>query len=58
MWIVRLDSSKAFDNQMGKPMGKKISEHGVSDQMLWALQCIYYGQTGRIGNNSTDGDWR
>ena len=42
MWIVTLDLSKAFDK--------------VSDHMLWVLQCMYYGQTGRIENNSADGD--
>ena len=25
--------------------------------MLWVLQCMYYGQTVRIGDNRTDGDW-
>ena len=24
---------------------------------LWVLQCMYYGQTRRIGDNSADGDW-
>ena len=34
-----------------------LSEDGVSDHMLWVLQCMYYGQTGRIGDNSPDGGW-
>ena len=33
-----------------------LSEHGVSDHMLWVLQCIYDGQMGRIEDNNTDGD--
>ena len=33
-----------------------LSEHGVSDHMLWVLQCMYYGQTRRIEHNSVDGN--
>ena len=57
MWIVNLDLSKAFDKVKWENLWEALSEHGVSDHMLWVLQCMYYGQTGRIGDNSTDGDW-
>lgn len=33
-----------------------LGEHGVSDHVLLVSQCMYYGQTGRIENNSADGD--
>ena len=57
VWIVSLDLSKAFDKVKWENFWETLSEHGVSDHMLWVLQCMYYGQTGRIGDNSTDGDW-
>ena len=57
VWIVSLDLSKAFDKVKWENLREALSEHGVSDHMLWVLQCMYYGQTGRIGDNSADGDW-
>ena len=57
MWIVSLDLSKAFDKVKWENLWEALGEHGVSDHMLWVLQCMYYGQTGRIGDNSPDGGW-
>ena len=57
VWIVSLDLSKAFDKVKWENLWEALSEHGVSDHMLWVLQCMYYGQTGRIGDNSSDGEW-
>ena len=57
VWIVNLDLSKAFDKVKWENLWEALSKHGVSDHMLWVLQCMYYGQTGRIGDNRTDGDW-
>ena len=52
-----LDLSKAFDKVKWENLWEALSEHGVSDHMLWVLQCMYYGQTGRIGDNNPDGGW-
>ena len=56
LWIVSLDLSKAFDKVKWEHVWEALSEHGVSDHMLWVLQSIYYGQMGRIEHNNTDGD--
>ena len=56
VWIVSLDLSKAFDKVKWENFWEALSEHGVSDHMLWVLQCIYDGQMGRIEDNNTDGD--
>ena len=56
VWIVSLDLSKAFDKVKWESLWEALSEHGVSDHMLWVLQRIYYGQTGRIEDNNADGD--
>ena len=50
VWIVSLDLSKA------ELLWKTRSKHGVSDHMLWVLQCTYYGHTGRVEDNRLDGD--
>lgn len=52
VWIVTLDLSQVFDKLKWESLG----EHGVSDHVLLVSQCMYYGQTGRIENNSADGD--
>ena len=57
VWIASLDLSKAFDKVKWENLWEALSEHGVSDHMLWVLQCMYCGQTGRIGDNSPDGGW-
>ena len=44
LWIVSLDLSKAFDKVKLENLWEALSEHGVSDHMLWVLQCIYDGQ--------------
>ena len=56
LWIVSLDLSKAFDKAKWEHVWEALSEHGVSDHMLWVLQSIYYGQMGRIEHHNTDGD--
>ena len=56
VWIVSLDLSKAFDKVKWENLWEALSEHGVSDHMLWVLQRIYYGQTERTEDNNADGD--
>ena len=58
VWIVSLDLSKAFDKVKWESLWEALSEHGVSDHILWVLQRIYCGQTGRIEDNNADGDLR
>ena len=48
---------EAFEKVKWENLWEALSEHGVPDHMLWVLQCMYYGQTGRIGDNSPDGGW-
>jgi len=55
--FLSLDLSKAFDRVKWENLWEALSKHGASHHMLWVLQCMYYGQTKRIGDNSTDGDW-
>ena len=50
-----LDLSNAFDKVKWENLWEALSEHGVSDHMLWVLQCIHYGQIGRVGDNNADG---
>ena len=57
VWIVSLDLLKAFDKVKWENLWETLSKHGVSDHILSVLQCLYYGQTGRIEDNSADGDW-
>ena len=47
---------EGFDKVKWEHVWEALSEHGVSDHMLWVLQSIYYGQMGRIEHNNTDGD--
>ena len=46
LWIISLDLSKAFD--------KANWEHGVSQYLVWILQCIYYGQSAKVREHFVD----
>ena len=41
VWNVSLDLSRAFDKVKWENLWEALSEHGVSDHMLWVLQCNY-----------------
>ena len=56
VWVVSLNLSKAFDKVKWENLWETLTEHGVSDHMLWGLQRIHYGQTRRIEDNNADGD--
>ena len=48
--------AKAYDKVKWENLQETLSEHAVSDHILRVLKRMYYGQAGRIGDNSTDGD--
>ena len=59
VWIVSLDLSKAFDRVDWNALWGALREHGVSDHLVWLLQCLYHRQTGEVrgssGNSRTFG---
>ena len=49
LWIISLDLSKAFDKVNWEAFWAALMQHGVSQHLVWILQCIYYGQSGKVG---------
>ena len=50
LWIISLDLSKAFD----KVDWNALRQHGISEHLIWILQCVYFGQTGVVREHDTD----
>lgn len=48
IWIISLDLSKAFDRVEWRSLWKALRSHGVSDHLIWLLQCLYHEQRGEV----------
>ena len=48
IWIISLDLSKAFDRVEWRSVWKALRSHGVSDHLIWLLQCLYHEQRGEV----------
>ena len=54
LWIISLDLSKAFDKVNWEALWAALMQHGVSQHLVWILQCIYYGQSGKVREHFVD----
>ena len=54
LWIISLDLSKAFDKVNWEALWAVLMQHGVSQHLGWILQCIYYGQSGKVREDFVD----
>ena len=54
LWIISLDSSKAFDKVNWEALWAALMQHGVSQHLVWILQCFYYGQSGKVREHFVD----
>ena len=48
LWILSLDLSKAFDRIDWGALWQALRAQGVSAQIIWTLQCMYFGQHGVV----------
>ena len=59
IWAISLDLSKAFDRIHWPSLWAALREHGVSEQLVWILNCLYQEQSGQVqgkAENSRDFD--
>ena len=54
LWIISLDLSKAFDKIDWNALWSALRQHGISEHLIWILQCVYYGQTGVVRERDVD----
>ena len=54
LWIISLDLSKAFDKVDWNALWTALRQHGISEHLIWILQCVYFGQTGVVREHDTD----
>ena len=54
LWIISLDLSKAFDKVNWEALWAALMQHGVSQHLVWILQCMYYGQSGNVRGDLVD----
>ena len=54
LWIISLDLSKAFDKVDWNALWTALGQHGISEHLIWILQCVYFGQTGVVREHDTD----
>ena len=48
VWIVSLDLSKAFDRVNWSKLWAALTAHGVSQHLVWIIQCLYWKQEGCV----------
>ena len=48
VWIVSLDLSKAFDRVNWSKLWTALAAHGVSQHLVWIIQCLYWKQEGCV----------
>ena len=54
LWIISLDLSKAFDKIDWNALWSALRQHGISEHLIWILQCVYYSQTGVVRERDVD----
>ena len=54
LWVISLDLSKAFDKVDWTALWTALRQHGISEHLVWILQCVYFGQTGAVRDHDTD----
>ena len=54
IWIVSLDLSKAFDRIEWGPLWRALRDQGISDHMIWLLQCLYQDQSGEVKGHTAN----
>ena len=54
LWIISLDLSRAFDKVDWNALWTALGRHGISEHLIWILQCVYFGQTGVVREHDTD----
>jgi len=52
IWAISLDLSKAFDRIDWPSLWTALRAHGVSEQIVWILSCLYQGQSGHVRGKS------
>ena len=52
--IISLDLSKAFEKIDWNAIWTELGEHGISEHLLWILQCVYCGQRGVVRQHDID----
>ena len=52
IWIVSLDLSKAFDRVSWPALWEALRGHGLSEHIVWTLQCLYHSQSGEVKGQS------
>ena len=57
LWIISLDLSKAFDRVSWPSLWKALREQGISEQLIWVLQVLYFQQEGKILGEGTESRW-
>ena len=48
VWIVSLDLSKAFERVNWSKLWAALTAHGVSQHLVWIIQCLYWKQEGCV----------
>ena len=48
VWIVSLDLSKAFDRVNWSKLWAALASHGVSQHLVWIIQCLYWKPEGCV----------
>lgn len=48
VWIVSLDLPKTFDWIEWAKLWFALTEHGVSERLVWMMQCFYHNQHDRV----------
>ena len=48
IWILSMDLSKAFDRVDWQSLWHALRAQGVSEQIVWILQCMYFYQRGEV----------
>ena len=48
VWVISLDLSKAFDRVDWNKLWVALLDHGVSEHIVWIIQCLYFSQRGCV----------
>ena len=54
LWIISLDLSKTCDKIDWNALWSALRQHGISEHLIWILQCLYYGQTTVVRERDVD----